>query len=293
MPELPTLPPIAAAPVSVVLLDGDGSASAELIAKWTAFLATLERPIEIILVSFGGRGGDAADSFSERHPEVRVLRLGPDGTEGAALAAGLSDARHPLVAYCAAEPRYQPADLAKLLHEIDKVHVVSGCRGGRRAPLPVLVARLLHWVVSVVIFSYRPSPSAGWLGWKSLAGRWAVRALFGVHSKDVACPYRLLRREILARIPLQSKSSFARVELLAKANFLGHLIAEEVPLNDGVEGPVPTGANRERFADILADARRVFSHPDFGPAHLPPPPPQGEPAPGDPQPDAPQSIPTP
>ena len=58
-----------------------------------------------------------------------------------------------------------------------------------------------------------------------------ARILFGLRYHDVACPFRLFRRDILARIPIQSDGPFAHVELLAKANFLGCLMGEEVPLD--------------------------------------------------------------
>jgi hypothetical protein len=147
---------------------------------------------------------------------------------------------------------------------------------------------MFYWILCVVVFSHRPHPAAAWLGWRNLAGRWLARACFGVRSRDIDCPYRLLRREILPRMPLQSRSSFAHVELLAKANFLGHLIAEEVPLSDSPDALPPPASEREGFRDVFADARRVFSHPDFGPAHLPVAPAHEECALGDHQPDGPQ-----
>jgi glycosyltransferase involved in cell wall biosynthesis len=271
MPELPTLPPIAAAPLSVVLLARDDAARLEgVTASWVTYLNGLGREFELILVEDGSRDGSAerVAELAARHPHLRVLRHEFPRGEGAALATGLAAAKHPLVAYCRCEPRYQPSDLRKLLREIDKVHLVSGYRAGRAAPLVVHMAALLYGVFYRIVFSHAPLPAPGWLGWKRLLGRWLVRAFFGVRSRDIASPYRLLRRDILARIPLQSRGSFAHVELLAKANFLGHLIAEEVPLGDRQHSVFPEERRRERLRDVFADARRVFSHPDFGPAHL-------------------------
>jgi glycosyltransferase involved in cell wall biosynthesis len=269
MPELPTLSPISAAPLSVVLLARDDAAHLESVtASWVTHLNGLDREFELILVEDGSRDGSAerVAALAERFPRLRVIRHDYPRGEGVALAAGLAAAKHPLVACCRCEPRYQPSDLRKLLREIDKVHIVSGFRAGRAPPPSVRVAGLLYGIFCRVVFSHAPTPSPGWLGWRRLVGRWIVRACFGVRSRDVGCPYRLLRREILVRIPLQSRGSFARVELLAKANFLGHLIAEEVPLGDRQRPVVPEDLRHERLRDVLADARRVFSHPDFGPA---------------------------
>jgi hypothetical protein len=55
----------------------------------------------------------------------------------------------------------------------------------------------------------------------------------------------------------------AHVELVAKANFLGCMMGEEVPL--AIEpGPYHCDAGA-----IYCEAKRVFDHPDFGPAVLP------------------------
>ena len=94
-----------------------------------------------------------------------------------------------------------------------------------------------------VVFSAAPSPLPGWLGGKGHAARLLARVLFGVRNRDVLCPYRLMRREIFARIPLQSDGPFVHVEVLAKANFLGCILAEDVPL--GRRRPAgPGGAAR-------------------------------------------------
>jgi len=93
-----------------------------------------------------------------------------------------------------------------------------------------------------------------------------VRVFFGVRQRDVACPFRLLRREILARAPIQSDGDFAHVELLAKVNFANCLLGEEVPL------PVQATADRSPrgwLRQVLRDARRLFTRPDFGPSQLP------------------------
>jgi glycosyltransferase involved in cell wall biosynthesis len=271
MPDLPILPPIAAAPLSVILLARDDAAHLESVtAGWISYLNGLDREFELILVEDGSRDGSAERvvELTERHPRMLVIRHDFPRGEGVALAAGLATARHPLVVCCRCEPRYLPSDLRKLLREIDKVHIVSGFRAGLAVPPFVRFFESLYGIFCRIIFSHFPTRAPGWLGWRRVFGRWLVRACFGLRCRDPGCPYRLLRREILVRISLQSRGSFARVELLAKANFLGHLIAEEVPLGDRQHPVVPEELRYETVWQILADARRVFSHPDFGPARL-------------------------
>ena len=271
MPELPTLAPIAAAPLSVVLLARDDAAHLEaVIAGWTAHLNSLGREYETILVEDGSRDGSAEllPVLSARHPRLQIVRHEFPQGEGPTLAAGLGRARYPLVLYVRCEPRYLPSDFRKLLKEIDKVHLVSGYRAGWPVPLAWSLAGGVYRSFYRLVFSHAPDPLPGWLGWRRHFGRLLVRAVFGVRCRDVACPYRLLRREILARIPLQSRGSFGHVELLAKANFLGYLMAEEVPLGDRQRPVVPEELRHERIRDVLADARRLFAHPRFGPVQL-------------------------
>src|SRR5262249_46653834 len=149
------------------------------------------------------------------------LRHGERRGDGAALRTALGTARYPLLFYTACDPRYRPADLRRLLKEIDRVHLVSGYRAGRPVP------RFWRWVGAVrrgrgrVVLAHAAPPLPGWLGWKRHFGRLLVRMFFGVRNQDVTCPFRLVRRSIFGRIPLQSDGGFVHVEILAKANFLG------------------------------------------------------------------------
>lgn len=145
---------------------------------------------------------------------------------GAALKAGLSAARHPLVFTFPATGEYDPADLPRFLERIDSCDVVCGCRTG--------LSRWTRW---------------RWNFWAYM--------LFAVSVRDATCPVRLYRREIFKRIPIQSSSGFAEVEILAKANFLERIFDEvEIAWKPGSVS-VDRGTAR--------DCRRVFSHPDFGP----------------------------
>jgi hypothetical protein len=81
-----------------------------------------------------------------------------------------------------------------------------------------------------------------------------------------------MRREVLARSPLQSEGEFALLEQMAKVNFAGFLFGEEIPL------PVDPGLQpfpRSPFRELWRDVRRLMRRPDFGPPVLadPPPPP--------------------
>jgi glycosyltransferase involved in cell wall biosynthesis len=268
MPEVPPLSPIADAPLSVVLLArDDGPRLDAVVSAWNLRLNGLKRDFEILLIDDGSGDGsaDIGKGLAERMPRLRFLRHEQPRGEGVALRTAVAEARHPLLLYSICDPRYRPDDVHKLLAEIDRVHMVTGYRAAW--PVPGFWKRLgSAWrLFSSLVFSHKPTPLPGWLGWRRHLGRLLVRIFFGVRHQDVACPYRLLRREILARMPIQSRSSFVHVELLAKANFLGRYASEEVPLGDLRNPTPPVDRPGNGVGRIWSDALHLFNHPDFGP----------------------------
>ncbi len=143
LPDVPQLPPIAAQPLSVVLLAHDCAAHLEqIVAEWVTFLNGLDREYEILLVDDGST--DHTERLlavlKDRHVRLRVLSHPEHRGEGAALRTALATARYPLLFWTVCDPRYRSADLKRLLKEIDRVHLVSGYRAGRPVP------RFWRWV---------------------------------------------------------------------------------------------------------------------------------------------------
>jgi glycosyltransferase involved in cell wall biosynthesis len=253
-----------------------------VVAGWIAYLNGRGRDFEVILVDDGSTDGtgDQAETLAQSQPRLRVLRHPQPRGEGAALRTGIAAARYPLLFYTLCDPHYQPADLGRLLdrrnppqsteREIDQVHLASGYRAG--VPVPA-AWRLLGGVWRLfcrILLAYAPDRLPGWLGWRRHLGQLLVRTFFGVRYQDVTCPFRLVRREIFARIPIQSDGSFAHVEILAKANFLGHVFAEkELPLPVGHHPPLDAARAAGCPDRVVAEAWHLFQHPDFGPPVVP------------------------
>jgi glycosyltransferase involved in cell wall biosynthesis len=263
--------PIATAPLSAVLLARDaGPDLEEVVTAWAAQLDALQRPYELILVNDSGAADlpARADALAGRLPALRVVHHPEPRGPGAALRTGVEAARHPLLFYTTCDRQYRPEDLARLLDAIDRVDLVTGCRSSRPTPLWARLTGAAYRAFVRVLFGLSLPPPVCWLGRAGWGRRRLARWLFGVHAHDPECAFRLFRRSVFRRIPIQSDGDFAQIEILAKANFLGHLMdevaVEHRPLAPGARppaGPAP------RF---WREVRRVLTAADFGPATLPP-----------------------
>jgi len=278
MPQAPVLPKIHDAPLGVLLLARlDAGHAAAVTRVWLDWLKKRGGEWELLVVDDGSDDETAEAVGGIEDARLRLIRHDVPKGEGAALRTGLAALEKPLIFYTLCRPEYTPAGLEVMLTrevpvdeagkvglEVDHVHLTAGCRAGEPTP-PVLATLGAAWRgFCWLVFSYTAPVAPGWLGW----GRWWAGVwmwwVFGLRYADALCPYRLLRRDMLARIPIQSDTAFAHAELLAKANFLGQVLAgEQVPL------PVKPPPSRGDFAALYADAMKVSNAPDFGPAVLP------------------------
>jgi glycosyltransferase involved in cell wall biosynthesis len=239
------LPPIQSEPITALLpIYNDRATLQPTLEAWISVLNSLNRDYEIILVDDASTDGslDLAQTLAEKNPRVRPMRHETHAGFGACLRTGLESARFPLLLISTCDGCYQPAELTRFLKWIDKVHLVAGYR-------------------SMDSKRYKRN-------WGERLYHWVARIIFGLRLKDPECWFFLARRLIFSRIPIQSTGPFAFAELLAKANFLGCLMSE-APVS---YQPIP-GANAKwsnsTLREKLTGFRRVFSHPDFGPAKLP------------------------
>ena len=264
MPDLTPLPPIAGQAISAILLARNDQPHLEaVVAEWSALLDGLKTDYEILLVDDGSSDGTGAvaAALAACWPRLRVLSHPQAVGVGAALRTGLAAATKPLLFYTTADRQYQPPDLKRLLADIDKVHLISGYRVYQPVPAPLCwLGVAWRWVWRIAL-GVTLAPLPGWLGWREHLYRLFCRAVFALRLQDMNCAFRLFRREIFARIPIQSQGDFVHTEILAKANFLGCYMNDEVPLlYRPREGAVREGMWRDGY--------RVFSRPDFGPAVL-------------------------
>ena len=256
MPDSTERPPIATSPVSVLLFaQALSTETTDALRAWRQHLDTLKRPCEIILVQ--ETRPEVANDLPASQPD-RVFTYDRSTGFHATLDEAIRSAAHPLLVFCACDKQYQPSDLDRMLNAIYKVDLVVGYRAGGQAPLWRVLLDIAGGVLRRVVLGSPPEPRVCWLGADGCHRRWIARWVFGVRVHDPECPFRLARRSIFAHLPIQSGGPFAQVEMLAKANHLSCLLAEE---------PVTWTAPTLPASDAVsfgADAWCVFREPDFG-----------------------------
>ena len=255
-----------------------------VLAAWSVLLEKLNRSYEILLIDDGSTDStrQLLDGTSDkvgllgRIPHLKLITYSQRRGFGACIRDGLAASQHPLIFYTGCDHAYNPGDLKTLLHRIAetdpetgrKIDVVNGYRSGT----PISGWR--KWRGKIwrlfprIAMGLSVPPLPGWLGTKAHRYRLLIRALFGVRIGDIDSKFKLFRKRLFDRIPIQSDGDFVHAEILAKANFLGCLM-DELPIALR-PGPFPAHLESPSPVPLGKELRRVFFHPDFGPAVIAP-----------------------
>ena len=168
-----------------------------------AAAASLGLQAEVIVVDDGSidTSGQVLRALSKAHEQVEAVTHPVNRGYGAALRSGFGASRSELVFYTDADNQFDLAELERILPLIESSDLVVGYRVGRSDPRLRLVAA---WVYNRI-----------------------ADILFDTGVRDVDCSFKLIRRDALDRIDLESDDFFIDTELIAKARRLGLRIREE------------------------------------------------------------------
>jgi glycosyltransferase involved in cell wall biosynthesis len=192
---------------------------------------------EVIVVDDGSRDGTAAvlQGLEGSTPTLRVVTHGANRGYGAALRSGFDVARYEWIFMMDADNQFDPEEIARLLARSGEADIVAGYRRRRRDPL---VRRL-----------------------NALAFFTLVRLLFGRLVRDVNCAFKLIRRDLVRQLDLQSSGALINTELLVKARQRDARIVEVAVEHYARESGKQTGANPRvvlrAFAELIAFRRSV------------------------------------
>lgn len=165
-----------------------------LIRKTFAVLAEHAEEFEVIVVNDGSRDDTAGvleRLAAQFGPRLRVVEHLENRGYGAALRSGFAAACQQLVFYTDGDAQYDVAELPRLLEKLEPdVGLVNGYKLERHDAW--------HRICTGTLYN-----------------RFA-RVLFGIRLRDIDCDFRLMRRELLQQLDLESDTGTICVELVRK-----------------------------------------------------------------------------
>jgi glycosyltransferase involved in cell wall biosynthesis len=200
--------------------------------------------LEVTVVDDGSsdRTGAIADELASRDSRVRVIHHEARRGYGGAVRSGLVAATRPWVFYTDGDRQFALEDLARLIAASDGADAVVGYREKRSDPARRL---FVAWVYNHVI-----------------------RLLFGGSWRDVDCAFKLFRRDVFERVPLErvrSNGAFFSPELLITLRRAGVRVRQvgvrHFPRTAGEPKGAPPRVIIRAIRDLLRLRARLWLHP--------------------------------
>ena len=167
-------------------------------------LPSLADDYEVLIVDDGSRdatGSVARDLVDRHYPAVRLLAHQGNRGYGVAIRTGFQHSRGGLVFYTDADRQFDISELAYFLPLAAENDLVIGFRVYR---YDTMVRSMVSWVYNRL-----------------------VGVLFRVGVRDVDCAFKLIRREVVDKLPLQSDDFFIDTEIVACSRRWNFRIAQK------------------------------------------------------------------
>ena len=182
----------------------DAPSLPSLLQKTFAVLPALADDYEVIVVNDGSRDDTPAILHrlgSQYGPRLRVVEHPENRGYGAALRSGFAAASKELVFYTDGDAQYDVAELPLLLEKLEPaVGLVNGFKLRREDP----------WHRICIGYTYNLF----------------ARVLFSIRLRDIDCDFRLIRRELLQTLDLESDTGTICVELVRKIELSAWRVVE-------------------------------------------------------------------
>ena len=202
-----------------------------LVEEALATLPSLAETFEVVIVDDGSRDATPriADELAAADPRVRAVHHPRNLGYGAALRTGFRAARHDLIAFTDGDRQFRVADVGRL--------TARYAEGGADAVVGFRIKRADPLIRTLYAKAYRL----------------ANRIFFGLRVTDVDCACKLLRRDALRGINVESGGAFFSAELLIKLRASGRSVVEiGVPHYPRTAGS-PTGARPQVVFRAMRD----------------------------------------
>lgn len=173
------------------------------VAKALAILPKIARDWEIIVVNDGStdRTGQIVKRLIKKEPRIRMITHSPNRGYGAAIKSGFYQAIYEWIVYTDSDGQFDFAEIDKFLPLTDEADLILGYRLTRSDNF---YRQILQKVLSLVNF-----------------------ILFGLRVKDVDCSFKMIKKEVIAKIgQLVTESAITETELVVKAKRRGFRFVE-------------------------------------------------------------------
>jgi len=170
--------------------------------KALSVLADVAAEYEVLIIDDGTpcRAGEIADRLAKENPRVRVFHHPKNLGYGAAIRTGLNNVRYDWVCFTDGDDQYDIYDLTKLI-------------------------RLKDYYDLIITFRYVKAYS----GFRMFISWWynaILRFLFKTRYRDISTGLRLIRRQLIDELNLESISPFIGAEIAIKTMLKGYRVGE-------------------------------------------------------------------
>ena len=199
-------------------------------------LGRLNLEYEILLINDGSkdRTGEISDKLARDNPNIRAIHHQKNLGYGEALKSGFYNAKYDTIVYTDGDGQFDFSEIDKFLEKIEDHDLVIGYRIKRQDPFIRILFKK---------------------GWKL-----TLLTFFGLTLKDVDCGFKMVKREVLEKIPhLQSqRGAMINAEIAIKAKKYGFKIAQVGVNHYPRLSGKPTGANLNVILRSFFDLFRLW-----------------------------------
>jgi glycosyltransferase involved in cell wall biosynthesis len=185
----------------------DAESIGKMVRDVRAALWRLVDELEIIVTNDGSNDNsrEVLQSLQAEIPELRVVHHEVNRGYGGALLSCFGAATKEWIFYTDGDAQYDAAEVADLIAHVNvTTDIVQGYKVGRGD----------RWYRKAIGRSYHH----------------AVKVLFSLHVRDTDCDFRLFRRSLLERAPLQATTGVICVEMMRSFQTIGAVFVE-VPVH--------------------------------------------------------------